>query len=346
LRPFEFTATKELQARRGKTIAAKKKQARRAQEKRAAAQKFRAKEVPWKVKVKLLDTIIAEENKVREARIHARAKELKELAALPPRMQMWADTIGKKKKLVAAQAADNNVTTRQSRRRQAAIREAKALQRLHDEEQDGVPTHQLFRFKEFAMTKRAAAAAAAAAAPGSGSTALVEAKEGAVSKEQRVIKANPIRYLGQSPPAPPPTTAKWEQQKQKTKEMLALRTLEERRLQAEALERKEKLKPMKKRLAPFIRARKSKCDERTRESLRASRDSAKLRASQFAEQQEEMLKRVQARPLLLEIDNHDEGRLQARRRALLAIKDSLLRSGVTDFKRFFDPEELDDLEIE
>ena len=47
----------------------------------------------------MYDVMMADDEAKRKARIEARAKELREGASLPPRMQVWEDSIGKKNKL-------------------------------------------------------------------------------------------------------------------------------------------------------------------------------------------------------------------------------------------------------
>jgi len=58
-----------------------------------------------------------------------------------------------------------------------------------------------------------------------------------------------------------------------------------------------------------------------------------------------MQARVKQRPLLIETHRQDLERVKARRKALLGIKESLEASGITDYKRFFDEDELEDLDI-
>ena len=59
----------------------------------------------------------------------------------------------------------------------------------------------------------------------------------------------------------------------------------------------------------------------------------------------EMKSRVRNRPLLVESYNSTAGRIEARKKALLAIKESLDKAGIKDQAKFFDPQELADLDL-
>lgn len=59
----------------------------------------------------------------------------------------------------------------------------------------------------------------------------------------------------------------------------------------------------------------------------------------------EMKARVRSRPLLVESYNSAAGRIEARKKALWAIKESLDKAGITDQARFFDQQELADLDL-
>ena len=65
----------------------------------------------------------------------------------------------------------------------------------------------------------------------------------------------------------------------------------------------------------------------------------------WAARVDEMKQRVRSRPLLVESYNNAAGRLEARKKALLAIKESLDKAGIEDQARFFDPQELADLDL-
>lgn len=65
----------------------------------------------------------------------------------------------------------------------------------------------------------------------------------------------------------------------------------------------------------------------------------------WAERVNEMKAKVRSRPLLVESYNNAAGRMEARRKALLAIKESLDKAGIEDQSRFFDAQELADLDL-
>ena len=65
----------------------------------------------------------------------------------------------------------------------------------------------------------------------------------------------------------------------------------------------------------------------------------------WAERVNEMKEKVRKRPLLVESYNNAAGRMEARRKALIAIKESLDKAGIEDQSRFFDPQELADLDL-
>jgi len=81
------------------------------------------------------------------------------------------------------------------------------------------------------------------------------------------------------------------------------------------------------------KAKKAEADDPVASAMRAS-------AAAWREQRRAMKARVAQRPLLVESDCDDTKRLERRRRALLSVKDSLDRQGLTNYDRWFDREEL------
>lgn len=68
---------------------------------------------------------------------------------------------------------------------------------------------------------------------------------------------------------------------------------------------------------------------------------------EYKRSQQAMLKRVAQRPLLMESSGQDDlRRARARKRALTAVKESLQKAGITDFSRYFDKDELEDLGLD
>lgn len=65
----------------------------------------------------------------------------------------------------------------------------------------------------------------------------------------------------------------------------------------------------------------------------------------WASRVDEMKARVRSRPLLVETYNSTAGRIEARKKALLAIKESLDKAGIKDQAKFFDQDELRDLDL-
>ena len=49
-----------------------------------------------------------------------------------------------------------------------------------------------------------------------------------------------------------------------------------------------------------------------------------------------MKQRVKQRPLLLEREKHEQRRMRARKKALFAIKESLDKAGIKDYRQYFD----------
>jgi len=80
----------------------------------------------------------------------------------------------------------------------------------------------------------------------------------------------------------------------------------------------------------------------TRQAQKERREADRL----WREKVLAMKNRVRERPLLIESYNTQNDRIAARKKALLAIKDSLQKAGVKDLTKFFDKEELLDLGIE
>jgi hypothetical protein len=82
----------------------------------------------------------------------------------------------------------------------------------------------------------------------------------------------------------------------------------------------------------------SKTDELRRRQRAADREAAAA--------QQRMTQNVRRKPLLVDSEARARQRLTARVDALWKIKESLDKTGVTDYTRFFDQEELDDLHVD
>lgn len=65
----------------------------------------------------------------------------------------------------------------------------------------------------------------------------------------------------------------------------------------------------------------------------------------WATRVDEMKQRVRSRPLLVESYNSAAGRIDARKKALIAIKESLDKAGIKNQAKFFDAQELADLDL-
>ena len=146
---------------------------------------------------------------------------------------------------------------------------------------------------------------------------------------------------------PPPTTKKFDQfisfRKHQALQEQAIK-LEERVQETiqDATRKREWAVRIRPLLVDNSRELKRRSAEKRQEAERARRNHARA----YRRQLKEMKKRVDEAPLLLESDRHLQDQKRARRKALLAVRDSLVEAGVQDYLRFFDSDELDALELE
>merc|ERR1712046_562298 len=115
--------------------------------------------------------------------------------------------------------------------------------------------------------------------------------------------------------------------------------------------RKKKGEAMKKRMRAAMLALPKHLQDRkhTENAIKASVAEYREITRKSELKWEKDLKRIKqsARqgPLLMETDNRAERKIQARRKALLAIKEGFIKAGVKDLSRFFDKQELEDLQL-
>eukprot|EP01006_Ploeotia_vitrea_P035030 TRINITY_DN65831_c7_g2_i2.p1 TRINITY_DN65831_c7_g2~~TRINITY_DN65831_c7_g2_i2.p1 ORF type:complete len:845 (+),score=440.87 TRINITY_DN65831_c7_g2_i2:341-2536(+) len=142
------------------------------------------------------------------------------------------------------------------------------------------------------------------------------------------------------------TTAKWErllefkkQQKRKEEQELMRKEQEER-------ERQARMQKMRVRLGPHLRSIKQDIRESQERQIKQRRRAMREQAKRYAAARDAMMAKVASRPLLIEFDQREKERVAQRRKALLAIKASLDEAGISDYQRYFNQEELDDLNLD
>jgi hypothetical protein len=167
-------------------------------------------------------------------------------------------------------------------------------------------------------------------------------------EEHKLFKAKP--YFPPPPPDEiPQSTKKLDQIKEKNTRMIAERE-EKERMKLEEREKKLKQSPdMQQKLIPKIVSLHSHghstTDETIKELTRKAKKEIKEADAQWAARVNEMKQRVRQRPLLVESYNSVNGRIEARKKALIAIKESLDKAGIKDQAKFFDQQELNDLDL-
>lgn len=186
---------------------------------------------------------------------------------------------------------------------------------------------------------------------------LTRVKEFAItpSKPSKVEQIAPSQFKAKDyiPPPPPedapPTTEKTKALIAKTKKMMKAREMAERKAQVEKELALKQSTDMQSKLIPKIVASHSHGASTTDDTIKeltrqAKKDMAEADAA-WAAKVNEMKSRVRSRPLLVESYNSTAGRIEARKKALLAIKESLDKAGIKDQAKFFDPSELADLDL-
>eukprot|EP01083_Nonionella_stella_P064047 166590_1 len=91
--------------------------------------------------------------------------------------------------------------------------------------------------------------------------------------------------------------------------------------------------------------RRSLRSKRLQDTLESA-ESMKAASKEYSLRIKHMRQRIEERPLLMEIGRQSLERARARRKALLTLKHTLDESGVRDYKKYFDEDELRDLDIQ
>ncbi|XXQ35969.1 Uncharacterized protein family UPF0564 [Plasmodiophora brassicae] len=297
---------------------------------------FRARPVPWSVKVAMFAEMRAADDAARQRRIAERAARTLAAAALPTRMAVYERTIGAKKRLLREhhRATRAVVVCGGSSSRAQAVPDfgrlhaafAGRLQRARTTQQRPATAPADFRFMAEPRRRRVAAAA-------DNDTNVVVDQQRRRRRRFKATLSTPaltLKYLGG-----------------KARVAARLRERDE-----EAARRDEALRvdaerqaAWRERIRPLLVDNRQQLEAKKREALRAARQHDREAMREAARRLKEMRERVDRRPLLLESGATNRERILARQKALVAVKDSLLAAGIRDYRRFFDEDELDDLEM-
>jgi hypothetical protein len=103
--------------------------------------------------------------------------------------------------------------------------------------------------------------------------------------------------------------------------------------------------PLQQRLQRLVRHASTQKRGESQERIQTVKASMRALSASYQRELEAMTQRVARRPLLIEEEARRRERVEARRRALIAIKESLDRANVKEQSRFFDADELEDLDL-
>jgi len=324
---------------------------------------FKARPVPWAVKVSMLDTMMKEKEKEREKRVQERAQKLAQEAKLPPRMERWEKTIGQGKKITqalqgkgSAAPSDSNHDSQASAAPTAKPRRSSVVARpkveKYDPDKDNTfkpeVNHKIPDFEQLQskfdaeLEKRKKAVREELGGTKVQEFQLSKSKKKAPAPEKPPqFRANPLpayvtQMLGDIPPGERIHAA-------------TRRRLEEERARKEQEETEEKERAAKRAyLKPKIAQQISKIElGKGAAPPKAQKSALNQRSAQYAKELEAMQQRIRERPLLMEMEKREGDRVEARRKALLAMKESFERAGmsVKTYAKFFDAEELELLDI-
>lgn len=124
--------------------------------------------------------------------------------------------------------------------------------------------------------------------------------------------------------------------------MLILKQKEKHARASKEKQRKEKWNTL---LGPHMNDNSEQLAKTTRDRISKARQKEKKQARDYVQWKKKMQERVDSRPLLVEAEDRAEAETRARKKALEAVKQSLLDSGIKNYKNFFSAEELDDLGV-
>lgn len=299
----------------------------------------------------LLDGMLRTREKERKVRVAERAQMLRETAKLPPRMEMHQKKKEREEQTRVLDQHDTPASAAKLKHHSSSsslkkkgyvdpeatfkpqlnktIPDFKALQREFEDSLKRVKASRpLTKPVEFNLTPTL--------------------KREVSTERFEHFRANP--YI----PAPEPeevpmSTKKLEQMKEKNRKLLEERERKKREEEAELAQKLKGNPEMKKTLIPTIAANHSFGTESTQDKIKQAvkegKRALKRNDQEWQSRVAEMKERVKSRPLLIQTYNQQQGRIEARRKALIAIKESLDKAGVKDQSKFFDPQELRDLDL-
>ena len=166
----------------------------------------------------------------------------------------------------------------------------------------------------------------------------------AEKKKREKTKKKKMKEANKKSPSIPShgTTRTAELLRKKNAEQIKAREKKEKEREA------EKVKPSRsttKRVRNKLRQQDSEHRAKVKEQDKAKREEIEKNEKAYRKEVREISRRFDRRPSLLSDEAKRKERVEARRKALLKVKASLDKAGVTDYSSFFDPEELDDLDL-
>ena len=315
---------------------------------------FTAKKVPWFVKVKLYDAMMAEESTKRRDRIKQRADRLLSAAALPPRMRLYESaeqrTLKNKKmeriesehfsECTFAPDIKHSVPDFESEHRkfqkQLLLRKEAKVPVLCKGFSFCDEDDRKLRQKRRAI-KEAEEGTAAAAAEQKEDKALQRTLEDA-QRRIRAMIANPPKIV-------PKSTRKFDESVAMKREKARKAAMDAFVLEEAVRNKEEKVRAkwkgvLEKHLVDNTATLQQQRLQSQREAAAAQRESA----LHWKRQKKAMMKRVAERPLLVQSRRMQMERQRAKKKALLLVHDSLQKAGITKFDDFFDQNELEQLQ--
>ncbi len=315
---------------------------------------FKASKIPWTSQVSMLDSIVKEREAARAERVKERAQKLMEEAAMPSRMEAAKHKQQKaKEKGGAAASGGSGVDDTPEALAAAAAAERRRLKKMPP-----VPTYKPsvnLSVPDFDRL-HAEFASDLEKVKRNYETTKLEPFDITASKSKVIAYERPPQfkakpYIASGPPAEgtPPSTKKQDQLAEKTRMQVAAREEKERLAEKERQAALKQNPDMFRKLVPKIASTHAHGSATTHETIKrlvaAKNKELKQADAEWAERVDAMKARVRERPLLVESYNNAAGRVEARKRALLAIKESLDKAGIEDQSRFFDQDELRDLDL-
>eukprot|EP01083_Nonionella_stella_P298443 1012983_1 len=315
---------------------------------------FTAKTVPWFVTVKLYDAMKEEENTKRKERIRDRANKLLSESSLPKRMQLHENKENvkkKKQKMKRIKKEHYKNCTFQPKINHNVPDFQKEQQKFQKRLQDLKQSKQLVKTESFSFCdkdeekkrqKLKQEHEAKKRRKDNGydpnhEQAKIEKKLKETQKKIKYMIANPPKII-------PKSTKKFDDAVQMKRDNEQKQQMAKFLLEQEIKTKKRKIKTKWKGiLTKHLVDNTAELKKRRQQSQRESIEAQKENARHWRRQKKKMMERVRARPLLVEESRMKIERERAKKKALLLVKESLTKAGITKLDDFFDESEIEQL---